>query len=150
MEIAEGDKATDQRVVLRIETRALKRYRSVHFVGNDPSLATNTQLKTQIKSKPGFLKYLFRGKVNYSVIEQDRERMVAYYRGLGYFAKVSREIEYDESNQWVTLNFVIDEGPRYRIRSLSVVGNKKVWQPGIGQLPEIEAGRLFQFRYHAA
>ena len=146
VEIAEGDKATDQRVVLRIDEGRLERIWSVHFVGNDPSLATDARLKTQIKSKPGFLKYLFRGKVDYSVIEQDRERLVAYYRGLGYFqAKVSREIEYDESNQWVTLNFVIDEGPRYRIRSLSVVGNKKFGSQELVDYLKLKQGDFFNF-----
>ncbi len=60
------------------------------------------------------------------MIDEDRERLIAYYRNLGYFkARISREIDYDASGQWATLTFVIDEGPRYRIRDVSVVGNKK-------------------------
>jgi outer membrane protein insertion porin family len=124
--IDEGDKPEDRRVVLRIDEGPVERIWSVRFVGNDPSFVTDARLKTKITSKPGFMKYLFRGKVDYTVIEEDREKLTLYYRNLGYFkARISREIDYDASGQWATLTFVIDEGPRYRIRDLSVVGNKK-------------------------
>lgn len=122
--IVEGGKRTDRRVVLRVEEGEIQRIWKVDFVGNDPSLATDARLKTLIESKPGILKYLFGGKVDYSKIEEDRQRLVGYYRGLGYFkAEVSRIVE--ESDQWITLTFVIDEGPRYKIRDVSVIGNDK-------------------------
>ncbi|MHB8864687.1 MAG: BamA/OMP85 family outer membrane protein [Pirellulaceae bacterium] len=124
--IDEGDKPADRRVVLRIDEGRVERIWSVRFVGNDPSFVTDARLKTRIASKPGFFKYLFRGKVDSNVIEEDREKLIAYYRGLGYFkARVEPETVYDSSGQWATLTFVIDEGPRYRVRDLSVVGNKK-------------------------
>ena len=92
--IEEGDKPEDRRVVLRIDESPVERIWSVRFVGNDPSFVTDARLKTLIKSKPGFMKYLFRGKVDYSLIEEDREALEAYYRDLGYFkARISREIE---------------------------------------------------------
>jgi outer membrane protein insertion porin family len=124
--IDEGDKPADRRVVLRIDEGRVERIWSLRFVGNDPSFVTDARLTTLIKSKPGFFKYLFRGKIDDKVVEEDRERLIAYYRGLGYFkARIAREIEYDASGQWATLTFVIDEGLRYRVRDLSVVGNKK-------------------------
>jgi outer membrane protein insertion porin family len=49
-----------------------------------------------------------------------------YYRGLGYFrARIGREIELDDSGRRAKLRFVIDEGPRYIVRNVSLVGNKK-------------------------
>ena len=144
MSIEEGDKPVDKRVVLRVDEGRVERIWSVRFVGNDPSLVTDARLKTLIKSKPGFMKYLFRGKVDLSVIEEDRQLLVAYYRGLGYFrAEVSRELEYDTSGQWLTVTFVIDEGPRYRIRELTVVGNKKFESKDlVGQL-KLQTGDYF-------
>ncbi len=124
--IEEGDKPADRRVVLRIDEGRLERIWAVRFVGNDPHFVTDSRLATLIKSKPGFAKYLFRGKIDYTVLEEDRETLIAYYRGLGYFkARVAREVEYDASGQWATVTFVIDEGPRYRVRDLSIVGNQK-------------------------
>ena len=142
--IEEGDSRRISRVVLRIDEGRMERIWSVEFVGNDPSLATDARLKTLIKSKPGFLKYLFRGKVDYSLIEEDQQRLVSYYRGLGYFqATVSREVEYDESNQWVSLTFVIDEGPRYKIRNVSIVGNKKYDSQELIEYLELKQGDFF-------
>jgi outer membrane protein insertion porin family len=54
-----------------------------------------------------------------------RPRATDYYRNWGISGRIARDLEYDASAQWGTLTFVIDEGPRYRIRDLSVVGNKK-------------------------
>lgn len=140
--IVEGDEQSDRRVVLRVAEGEVQRIWSVDFVGNDPNLATNARLKTLIESKPGIFKYLFHGKVDYSRIEQDRVRLVSYYRGLGYFkAEVSRIIE--ESDQWINLTFVIDEGPRYRIRDVSVVGNEKFDSRPLIDYLELREGDYF-------
>ena len=142
--IEEGDKPEDRRVVLRIDESPVERIWSVRFVGNDPSFVTDARLKTLIKSKPGFMKYLFRGKVDHALIAEDREILETYYRNLGYFkARISREIEYDSSGQWATLTFVIDEGPRYRIRDVSVVGNKKYSSDQLLGLLKLQTGDYF-------
>ncbi|MFW6169508.1 MAG: BamA/OMP85 family outer membrane protein [Planctomycetota bacterium] len=140
--IAEGDKRTDRRVVLKVDEGQIERIWKVNFVGNDPALATDARLKTLIESKPGVFKYLFGGKVDYSQIDEDRQRLVSYYRGLGYFkAKVSRIVE--ESEQWITLTFVIDEGPRYEIRDISVIGNKKFDSETLIGFLELKKGDYF-------
>jgi len=41
------------------------------------------------------------------------------------FVQPGRELDYDESGKWLTLRFVIDEGPRYVVRNVSVLGNEK-------------------------
>lgn len=142
--IEEGDDPSDRRVVLRVDEGRVERIWAVQFVGNDPDLVSDGRLKYLIKSKPGFAKYLFGGKVDHTTIEEDRQKLIAYYRGLGFFrARVSRELEYDGSGQWLTLTFVIDQGPRYRIHDLSVVGNKKFSSDELlGQL-KLQAGDYF-------
>lgn len=142
--IEEGDKAEDRRVVLRIDEGPVERIWDVKFVGNDPSFVTDARLKTLIQSKPGFLKYLFRGKVDQNVIEEDKAKLMAYYRGLGYFKmRISRELDYDASGQWATLTYVIDEGPRYRVRDVSVVGNKKYDATQLLALLKLREGEYF-------
>jgi outer membrane protein insertion porin family len=142
--IAEGDKSTDRRVVLRIDEGWIERIWEVRFVGNDPDLVSDARLKTLIQSKPGVLKYLLRGKVDYAQIEEDQQRLLAYYRELGYFnARVSREVVYDDSRQWMTLTFVIDEGIRYKIRNVSVVGNKKYASEELIKYLELKEGQFF-------
>ncbi|XIA64423.1 POTRA domain-containing protein [Bradyrhizobium sp. TZ2] len=58
-------------------------------------------------------------------IEQDREQLRLYYRSKGY-ADVrisSAQAEYDPGTKGFTLNFSIDEGPRYRFGDISVICN---------------------------
>jgi len=122
--ILEGDGSPDGRVVFVINESQLERIAWVKFVGN--TIASDERLKTQIKSKPGFLWYLFKGQVDRKQIDEDIERLTAYYRSLGFFnARIGRELEFSDSGQWLTLTFVIDEGPRYVVRNVSVAGNEK-------------------------
>lgn len=122
--LLEGDDPKDQGVVFVINEGNLERIGAVEFEGN--TIADDARLKTQIESKPGFLYYLFKGRVDRKKIDEDIEKLTAYYRGLGYFrARIGREMEYDESGKWLTLRFIIDEGPRYVVRNVSIAGNEK-------------------------
>ena len=123
IEILEGDRSTDKGIVFDVAESTVERIWKVNFIGN--KIASDGRLNTLIQSKPGYFKYLFRGKVERSKIDEDVERLTAYYRGLGYFrARIGRELEYNDEGNWVTLTFVIDEGPRYIVRSVSVEGNQ--------------------------
>ena len=140
--ILEGDKPHDKGVMFIINESQLERIAWVNFVGN--TIASNERLKTQIKSKPGVLWYLFRGQVDRKQIDEDIERLTAYYRGLGYFnARIGRELNYSESGQWLTLTFVIDEGPRYIVRNVTVAGNDKFSTPMLMQEMELKSGDYF-------
>jgi outer membrane protein insertion porin family len=52
-------------------------------------------------------------------------------------------LKYDRSNQWVSLLFVIDEGPRYKIRDVSVVGSKKYDGQALVEYLELKKGDYF-------
>lgn len=142
--IQEGDRPGDRRAVFRVDEGPIERIWSVQFVGNDPHLVSDARLKTLVKSKPGFLKYLFHGKVDFSVVDEDIQTLTAYYRNLGYFrAKISRELEYDSSGQWLTLTFVIDEGPRYKVRSVAILGNQVFPTESLKEQLALKAGEFF-------
>jgi outer membrane protein insertion porin family len=58
-------------------------------------------------------------------IDSDKERLLNYYRSLGYFdARVDHRIDYDESGKWIYLTFVVSEGERYTIRNVELAGNQ--------------------------
>lgn len=140
--ILEGDRSEDGRVVFVINEGQLERIAWVKFVGN--TIASDERLKTQIKSKPGFLWYLFKGQVDRKQIDEDIERLTAYYRGLGFFnARIGRELEFSESGQWLTLTFVIDEGPRYVVRNVTVAGNEKFPTNTLLEHMELKSGDYF-------
>lgn len=138
----EGDKPTDERVVYLIDEGQLERIESVTFVGN--TIASDDRLKTQIQSKPGFLWYFFGGKVDRKKIDEDIERLTAYYRSLGYFrARIGRELEFDETGRWLNLRFVIDEGPRYVVRNVTVAGNNKFSNDQLLEELGLKSGKYF-------
>jgi outer membrane protein insertion porin family len=122
--ILEGDQPEDQAVVYVVSEGYLQRIASVTFEGN--TFASDGQLKTKVESKPGFLWLFLRGKFDRQKLDADVEKITAYYRDFGYFrARVSRQLEFDENGQWVDVKFIIDEGQRYNVRSVSIVGNQK-------------------------
>lgn len=121
--IVEGDDPEDREVVFLIHEDELQRIRAVQFEGNQ--IASNGRLKSFIKMKPGYL-WVIGGKVNRREMEQDRLRLEAYYRSLGFFnARIGRELIESESGKWLTIRYTINEGPRYKIRNVSFVGNEQ-------------------------
>jgi len=139
--VLEGVKPDSRGVAYEINEGVVLRVADTEFEGN--TIASDARLKTQIKSKPGILWY-FGGKTNDDQIEQDIEQLTAYYRGLGYFkARVSREIEVSESQKWMDIKFIIDEGPRYRIRSIKTVGNDRFDDPKLRAKMTLNEGEFF-------
>lgn len=139
--IIEGDKLGDRGVIMVINEGYIQRVSKVEFIGN--TIATDARLKTQINSRPPIL-WIFKGYVEREKIDEDLEKLTAYYRSLGFFrARIGRELDWNEKGNWLTLRFVIDEGPRYKLRNISVNGNK-IFQTNdlIGQL-DLEPGDYF-------
>jgi outer membrane protein insertion porin family len=142
--VEEGTRLDDRGVRYLVNEGARQRVWGTRFEGN--MLASDARLRTQIQTKPPVL-YLFKGFVDEETIAGDVDRLTAYYRSLGYFrARVGRELEYDDDQEWATVTFVIDEGPRYRVRSVSFVGNKQYasnqWEPKL----EVRSGDNFDQR----
>ncbi|HVC98175.1 MAG TPA: POTRA domain-containing protein [Pirellulales bacterium] len=124
VEIIEGNKPKDRGVVFLVNEGQKQKVKKVTFQGN--TIASDGRLQTQIESKPPIL-HLFKGEVDPNKIEGDVEKLYEYYRGLGFFrAKIGRELIFDEQQKWLTLNFVIEEGPRYVVRKLVLAGTEKL------------------------
>ena len=140
--LREGSKQGDKNLVFEIVEGPLQRIASVVFENN--TIASDGRLKTQIQSKPGWGWYLFGGKVDRTKIDADVEKLTVYYRNLGFFkARVSRRLTEDESGKWVTLRFIIDEGPRYRVRNVSIEGNEKFASGPLLEFLELKSGEYF-------
>lgn len=119
--VAEGTKAADRGIVFVINEGKSQKVWKVQFIGN--KFVSGRRLKTQVKSKPPTL-MIFKGFVDRDEIDADVQRLTAYYRAYGFFqAKISRTLEYNENGNWLTLTFVINEGPRYQVRNVKFMGN---------------------------
>lgn len=119
VEIQESaDPTTVVFVIYEDERRTIK---SISFEGN--SIATDARLGVIVKSKRKKL-WFFGGKLDRDQLDRDVDLLRAYYYSLGFFnAKVGREISSKPGETGIDLKFVINEGPRYRIRNVRFEGN---------------------------
>lgn len=137
----EGNKPGDRGAVFLINEGPKQKVFDIEFEGN--TIADDSRLKTQIQSKVPIL-YLFKGEVDQKKIDEDVDRLTAYYRGLGFFsAKIGRELEYDEEGKWATLRFIINEGPRYKVRDVAIIGNRKFQTPELAEALKLKGGKFF-------
>jgi outer membrane protein insertion porin family len=142
--IREGTEPEQRHVVYSISEGYRQKIAEVRFVGNDPLLATEARLKTQVQTKPGWLGGIYGGHVDHEKINQDSGRITAYYRSLGFFqTRVGRQLDFDDTGQWLTVTYVIDEGPRYRIRSLQIQGQEVFDRDTLEQQLELAPGDYF-------
>lgn len=140
--IFEGDKPGDKDLIFLINEGQIERISTVSFEGN--SISSDAVLKTRVQSKPGYFWYLFGGKVDRAKIDADVQTLTAYYRSLGYFrARVSRTLEYDEAGKWLNLKFIIDEGPRYTVRNVTVEGATKFATDPLLNFLELKSGEYY-------
>jgi outer membrane protein insertion porin family len=139
--IAEGDEPGHRGIVLMVHEGEMVRIWSTKFVGNE--IASDSRLKTVIRTKPGIL-YLFKGKLDQKVLAEDEERLTAYYRALGFFkATVKPELRVGSSGKWADVVFVINEGPRYRLRNVSFVGHERYTTEELAAKTEMKRGDFF-------
>jgi outer membrane protein insertion porin family len=88
--------------------------------------------------------YLFKGKVDQSKIEADVDQLTAYYKAFGFFkARISRQLIFDDAQKWLKIRFVIDEGPQFVVRNVSVVGNETFDNLDLDQMLELKSGEFF-------
>ena len=69
--------------------------------------------------------------------------MTDYYRGLGFSHRVGREWIFNEKQNWMTLNFIIDEGPRYTVNNVSVIGNSRLQAQALMKDLKLTGGNFF-------
>lgn len=140
--ILEGDKPEDQAVIYTISEGYKVMISSVTFEGN--TFASDGQLKTKVTSKPGYLWVFLHGKFDRAKLDSDVEKITAYYRDFGFFrARIGRQLEFDDSGKWVKIKFIIDEGPRYNVRSVAVLGSQSMRTEPLLEALKLKDGRPY-------
>ncbi len=120
VEVMQGEDIEHGDIVFLIHEDQQQKIWNVKFEGNQ--FASDSRLKTMIQSKPGILKVVG-GLVKRTEIDQDVVRLANYYKSFGYFnCRIGRELEESNDGRWMTIRFIIDEGPRYKIRNVSFMG----------------------------
>lgn len=141
VEIVEGNDVNDQKVVFLIHEDDPQKIRSVKVIGN--TITSSARLRSFVKSKPSVLR-TFGGKHSEQKVETDKQILTSYYRSLGFFnAKVGCDVIQEETGRWVSLVFVVDEGPRFKVRNVSFVGTQKYSQEQLRTIVGLKSGEYF-------
>ncbi len=144
IQIAQGLKPGQREVEFIVNEGPVERLNSIRFIGNQ---AFSTEiLKTKISSRDarhGLTSYMFNKASDYK-IEADRDALMGYYRSLGYFdARVEFRKDYNTRGDFIDLTFVVSEGQRYKIKSVSIVGTKRYQPSELLPYMKLKAGEPF-------
>src|SRR5262245_28489997 len=120
VELVEGGKPGDARVVFRITEGRVVKVTGVTFTGN--SFVSGERLRTQITTSRSFAG--IGGDYNPAQTDFDRTKLEEYYRTFGYQdVQVVPELIYPDERS-VVINFHISEGPQYRVSGVQIAGPK--------------------------
>ena len=121
--LLEGDKPEDRRAIFLINEGTRQEVWNTAFTGN--TIVSDDRLRAEIDTGR-LIRDVFGGAFDRKKADNDRCKLTAYYRGIGCFrVRIGRELEFNEKGDGFTVTYVINEGPRFKIRNVSVVGNTK-------------------------
>lgn len=142
VELVEGDKPGDSRVVFNITEGPVVRVSKIEFVGNNFESAP--VLLTHVDSTQQFLGLPFGAKYISDEADHDVKKLEEYYRNYGFFdVKVEREIKWDDDQRHVRLIFHIHEGPRYKVGNVDLGGNKVMDRKELLDLSKLHSGETY-------
>lgn len=138
---AEGIAADPNAVIYRINEGPKERIWSIRIEGN--TVVGEDRLKKVIQSRGPMLNvgYYIGNTANLEKIDSDVDVLAAYYQNLGYLtARVDRLLEYDASGKWLTVTFVIDEGPQFSVNEIRIAGNRFIDEASLREGLSLKAG----------
>lgn len=113
------DELKNQGIVLfRIREGTKVRITDIRFEGN--AAFAPGQLRQVVKTEERFL-FFFGGNLDDSRLDEDVAAVIKYYRDRGYLdARADRQLTPSPDGSEVIVTFLVEEGPRYTLRSVRV------------------------------
>ncbi len=144
VELIEGNRPTDRRVVYRIVEGPVVRVEAIQFRGVEQvSLA---RLRTQLVTSKQFLGFIG-GKFHPMTLELDRQKIIDYYHSLGFLdVRVSPEVVPGSHLGAVRIIYHVHEGRPYHVAAKKVLGAKSFPQERLEELTELQAGQRYDLR----
>ncbi|KAA1258675.1 Outer membrane protein assembly factor BamA precursor [Rubripirellula obstinata] len=131
-------------VIFRINEGPKERISKMRILGS--SIVSESRLKKIITSRGpfgGFFPYA-NNKADLSKIDKDVDVLAAYYHNLGFLtATVGRRLEYDRSGKWLSVTFVVNEGPRFRVNEIQILGNEFIQEESLRNRLELKSGDMY-------
>jgi outer membrane protein insertion porin family len=138
--LVEGGNPGDTKIVIEIFEGPKVKVNSISFVGNQ--FASGAQLRIKIATRKPILGFF--GKYQEGMLDEDRQKLVAYYQSQGFFeAKVTPVTRPGADPGTVDLTFVVAEGTRYKVRNVVIEGNTKLKTEFLRENLELHSGKPF-------
>jgi outer membrane protein insertion porin family len=144
VELLEGGRDGDAKVVIRINEGPKTKVTSIRFEG--ASFVPASVLKTKIKSSSfwGVGNVGFLGAYEAELIDEDLAALREYYRKNGFLdMKISHKKEFTTDKSKVRLTYMIEEGPRYKVGDVSVAGATKFDSKKLESKIKLASGEFF-------
>lgn len=139
VDLVEGDKPGDSRVVYRITEGRIFRVSGCEFKGQ--KFVSGERLRTQVATSRTF--FGMGGEYNPAMIEFDRNKLEEYFRTFGFQdVHVSVERVYEGSDR-VRLVFHIDEGPQYRVSQVELSKSDVFDESRIRAITGLKPGQVY-------
>lgn len=147
--LQKGSQKRDRDVVFVIEEGPKVKVRDINFTGND--FNSTRVLKTKISTKVpidnlgmGWIG----GDYDPDIVRNDVFALKQYYLGLGFFdIEVQVEESISETDGKVTVNFTVEEGERYQVGNIEVIGHGVIQKDELLTELEMEPGEYFNSRF---
>lgn len=145
VKLVKGDHPDDRDVVFEINEGKKVRVQRIRFEGND--FVSGPVLKTKLATKAAIARFIG-GNYDPESIQNDADGLTRYYHALGFFdARVEAEETFSEDKANVTVTFRVNEGQRFKVRSINVVGNDVIDAPELLKKQELKEGDFFNERF---
>ncbi len=139
-----GIKDEPSTIVFRINEGPKERISEIVIIGN--TILSEARLKKIIKSRGptlGVINYVG-NKANLNQIDADVKLLESTYHNLGFLtATVGRRISYDESGKWMQVTFVVNEGKRFKVNEVKIIGNRFVTEQSLRKRMQLNPGDMF-------
>jgi outer membrane protein insertion porin family len=154
VELLKGDDKDDRDVVFLIKEGPKTVVSHIKFSGNE--FFNGPLLKTKLRTKTAILGlHILGGKYNPTTIPDDIAAVKQYYHNLGFFdVKIDKKVTVDEvkynplrkGHADVTIEYIIDEGVRYKLRNVEIVGNRVLSEDELRAHLDLKEGEPFNAR----
>lgn len=141
VELIKGNSRQEREVIFQINEGPKVKVTKIKFEGN--KFFNDELLKLKTRTKPVVLG-VFGGKYDPSTIPDDEKAVQDYYHSLGFFdVEITHRQAFSQDNSKVTLEYTVDEGERYRIRSIEITGNEIFTEEELRSEMKIQPGEFF-------
>lgn len=144
VELEKGNHPDDREVIFVIDEGPKVQVVHVEFEGN--SFFSDSLLDLKLQTKKRIL-WSFGGKYDPATIPNDKASITRYYRGLGFFdMAIEHDLRFNEDRSKVTIVYNIDEGARYKIRDVEIIGADVIPEEELRRDHKIVSGEFFSER----